>query len=260
MQLITKVLLAFCGLLSGYAQGQSVFNLEFSPNIIAGNVGSTVAVELIATQFTDIAGFQFALAYDNTKIKIVTADIPNNSTLENWNFFPPTGNINIFSTNHIKFSWNDPSDLNNTLTPNSVLCTLIFEILSVATTGICVNPLEQPLPLAFGQGNETAEFVSFTCANMTNTNQPNQTNHLSLTVAPNPIVETAAISFNALESAPVEINIINTLGQNCWQRSMTAQAGENKISIDRTQFPTTGLYYITLQHATGRTAYPIWVQ
>jgi Cohesin domain len=260
MRLITKLLLGFFGLISCFVQAQSVFHIDSTPGEISGTVGSTIAVDLIATQFTDIAGFQFALAYDNTKIKIVSVDIPGNSTLTNWNFTPPTGNINIASTNHIKFSWNDPSGSNNTLAPNTVLCTLFFDILAEGSSVICLDPLVQPVARAFGTGNLAAEFVSFNCEEITRTGQLDEVDGFNVKVAPNPITSNAEVYFTTTTSTSVELGIINTLGQNCWQRSMTTQAGENKISIDRTQFPASGLYYITLQHATGRTAYPIWVQ
>jgi gliding motility-associated-like protein len=159
MRLVINTLIALFVLISGAATAQPVFNLTFTPQQPAGPVGSTVDVVVTAAEFTNIAGFQFAMYYDPTKLQVSTVVMPTDPPLGAWNFSPPTGNINIAQAGYVKFSWNDPSGFNNNLDPNTVLCTVRFSVLNAAGTPVYVAPTVQPLARAFGQGNVTANFT-----------------------------------------------------------------------------------------------------
>jgi gliding motility-associated-like protein len=159
MRLVINTLIVFFVMFTAGVTAQPVFNLTFTPQQPAGPVGSTVDVVITAAEFTNIAGFQYAMYYDATKLQVSTVIMPTDPPLLSWNFSPPAGNINIAQAGFVKFSWNDPAGSANNLDPNTVLCTVRFTVLNAAGSPVYVAPTIQPLARAFGSGNVTANFT-----------------------------------------------------------------------------------------------------
>jgi Cohesin domain len=253
MRLFTKVMVAFLGLTLGVAQAQPRLDLNFSPTQVSGTVGSTIEVVVTAAEFTDIVGYQYTLVYDATKILAV-------SLISDEELFSAQlllTNYNLAQPGLIRFSW---YDINGpiSLAPNTELFRLYFDVLETGNTEICVDPNLQPLKRAFSTGNVTAEFVTNLCQTTTSTATVGS-DFNGVSVVPNPLVNSAQLTFSMPSAKAVELNIVNVLGQQVVSRVIDAQEGGNTYALDRDIFPVAGLYYVTLQHQQGRSVYPLWV-
>jgi Cohesin domain len=130
-------------------------------------------------------------------------------------------------------------------TQSTTFPTIFFEILR--------NPGPQFFNLnntALTQGEVTVGIVS---------TQEADNNAIPMLVAPNPIEEAANLTFVADRTSPVLLTIVSPLGQVASQRWLTAAIGANQIRLSSEMFSGSGLYYISLQHAFGKSVCPIWV-
>ena len=173
MKPIFNVLLGLLLSFSTFTLGAQVLNLSFSPAQPGGSVGSVITVDVIANKFEGIAGAQFPILYNASKlqfktIKNLTPDLPNFNYQQATGTpplcpggTPPPCNTNIDNPvpGKISLVWFDPSGAGAYLNDNTVLFSIEFTVLATGNTPIYIGAAAPPSINVFGEGNVPATFT-----------------------------------------------------------------------------------------------------
>jgi gliding motility-associated-like protein len=161
MKPIFNTLVALLVLFSASLLNAQTLTISFSPAAPSGTVGSNITVDVIANDFTNIAGMQFPILFDKTKLEFqsantLTPDLPNfiYGTPPN-----PSSIANPVGTNKVSVVWFDPSGAPNFLAPNAILFKMVFKVLVAGTSNIYIGNAPPPSINVFGEGNVPAIFT-----------------------------------------------------------------------------------------------------
>ena len=148
-------------------------NIQFSPAAPGGTVGSVITVDVVAQTFEGIAGAQFPILYDNTKLQFktihtLTPDLPNFVYAEpnamtglcpGGSAPPCATSIANSAPGKIAMVWFDPSGAGNYLDANTVLFKIEFTVIAAGNSSIYIGASAPPAINVFGENNAPATFT-----------------------------------------------------------------------------------------------------
>ncbi len=73
------------------------------------------------------------------------------------------------------------------------------------------------------------------------------TESYSLGIYPNPVFSRATLSFTSGTGGKASVKLINSLGQDAWEREVNIAAGENKLNINDLSGLTPGVYVVLIE-------------
>lgn len=157
-----------------------------------------------------------------------------------------TGDYNVLVSNNGSLGWPNYNRLDNAVIyqGNSSTSTNIY------TRAIKTNKIE-------GQGNETGLIANhewgiwYATGNrnlMVNTNEQAAA-ALQLQVNPNPATDCVRVTFTTAAAAPVQLSLVNLLGQTLQNRTVESAAGQNSFDLNLQGLPT-GTYLVRIQTGT----------
>ena len=97
---------------------------------ISTNTGETICLDVTAQDFIELNGIQFTILYDETALQFESVGAFNLP------FLTESGNFNTTVPGQIAFSWNDESLNGVTLTSDSTLFEVCFEVIGTSSTAI----------------------------------------------------------------------------------------------------------------------------
>lgn len=168
---INLILIGFLLCISPSLKAIDTLQLSFSPSIITGNVGDTVSVNVIGKKFTNIAGIQFSMQFDTSKLKTwrIPAVPSASATIVNFNpglvGIGASGNFNIKDTSgQIFVTYVSPSDPITLASNDTVLFTLRLVLKNNTNVGLAftLNPVEAEVTY-IENGNTTIYTPKFSC-------------------------------------------------------------------------------------------------
>lgn len=193
MKPIFNTLVGLLVLFSASMLNAQTLTISFNPAAPSGTVGSNITVDVIANEFDGIAGMQFPILYDKTKLEFqsaidLTPDLPNfiYGTPPN-----PSSIANPAGSNKVSVVWFDPSGAPNYLAPDAILFRIVFKVLVAGSSNIYIGNAPPPAINVFGEGNTPATFTyptgppvinGFALVMPTEEVQPNDTVCLPVTV------------------------------------------------------------------------------
>ena len=161
MKPIFNTLTALLVFFSASLLNAQTLTISFNPAAPTGTVGSNITVDVIANEFTGIAGMQFPILYDKAKLEFqsaidLTPDLPNfiYGTPPN-----PSSIANPSPGGKVSVVWFDPSGAPNYLAPNAILFRIVFKVLVAGTSNIYIGNAPPPAINVFGEGNIPATFT-----------------------------------------------------------------------------------------------------
>lgn len=174
MKPIFNTLIGLLLLLSATVLNAQVLNISFSPAAPGGTVGSVITVDVVAQKFEGIAGAQFPILYDATKlqfktVKSLTPDLGTSFIYNEVNqatglcpggSAPPCAtSIANSAPGKVAMVWFDPSGTGNYLTDNTVLFKIEFTVLAAGTSNIYIGAAPPPAINVFGENGVPATFI-----------------------------------------------------------------------------------------------------
>lgn len=161
MKPIFNTLVGLLVLFSATLLNAQALTISFNPAAPSGTVGSNITVDVVANEFNGIAGMQFPILYDKTKLEFqsaidLTPDLPNfiYGTPPN-----PSSIANPAGTNKVSVVWFDPSGAPNYLAPDAILFRIVFKVLVAGPSNIYIGNAPPPAINVFGEGNTPVTFT-----------------------------------------------------------------------------------------------------
>ena len=219
--------------------------------------GDTVEIDITVANFTDIGSVQFALIWDNSVIHY--RDLRNfglanlTSNMQNNNNF----GFAQLNDGKLRFSWLDPNGAATTLDDNTVIFTVVFDVVgalgqtSDLTIGACnTAPI---LEVEVGDENGIAIADVVTSSGVFTVGPPNATSE-SITKdftlyqnQPNPFTKDTNIRFSLKNRTDTHLSIYDYTGKVIYERVATLDSGDHIENISRTVFPAAGGYFYRLK-------------
>lgn len=217
-----------------------------TPNVTVEE-DQTIDLAVKVQNFTDILSLQYSMRWDPTVLEFV----------EIKNFDLPTtgGDLNFGTTNSfegvLSFAWIDPNLSGVDKPDNATIFQVSFNAIGQPgdTTTVAIANAPAVIEAVNLQGEMT-----YTIENgLVTINNPNATADLTLTSQfsldqniPNPFSEKTQVNFELFETSDVEFRIFNNFGQILYNFQNKMGAGAYNLSFDKTLFPTTGIYYYSI--------------
>lgn len=129
---------------------------EFTLSDAQGNPGDVVSVDLKVDHFKDVIGFQFAVKYDNTKLKVVSVKNLNSRidefSLDNVDFSRVNADLGLITVSYV----NARKDDGFTLPDGDLFFTIEFEIIATENSTTVVDI---PPKVDFGEFDRVTEII-----------------------------------------------------------------------------------------------------
>lgn len=161
MKPIFNTLVALLVLFSASLLNAQTLTISFNPAAPSGTVGSNITVDVVANQFDGIAGMQFPILYDKTKLEFQSA-ISLTPDLPNFIYGAPPNPSSIAAPapgGKVAVVWFDPSGAGNYLSPNTSLFKIVFKVLATGSSSMYIGNAPPPAINVFGEGNTPATFT-----------------------------------------------------------------------------------------------------
>ncbi len=215
--------------------------------------GQTIDVPVRVNGFTDVIAMQFSVRWDPTVLEFIEIkdfDLPSSS-----------GDLN-FNTNNsfngiLTFLWFDQSAEGIDKPGDAIIFNLSFLVIGQPGDTTTVAIANDPALIEVVDINGE---MSYTIDNgLVTIEDPN---HVEMVAAasvrgelfqnqPNPFSLQTRIDFDIWENSGFEFRIFNNFGQILYEFQNKSGTGTYNLTIDRSLFPTTGIYYYALQTDTG---------
>lgn len=213
---------------TGKKSNNGSINLELSSDSQSYNSGEMIKMPLNLDTEMDLAGFQFDLVYDNSKIEIL--DVTGTGISLDANNYSVTDNS-------IKLSWNGEASGNSGI-----------EIHAIAKTTIS-NPAElisvkqnSPLQSAIYGTNDDLLIPNVIYST-------DQVDWISKNI-PNPFSDLTQVTVVLEKNSQVQVSITDISGRLVMQETNLVNAGSHIIEITSEQLGEAGIYYMTVQTET----------
>jgi hypothetical protein len=264
----------FMGLLllltTAIAHAQTL-NISILPAQPSGAVGTTISVVVRANVFEGIAGMQFPITYDATKLKFnsintLAQDLPDfvfnqatgNPPLCPGGSLPPcTSSIGNPSPGKIALVWFNATGTGTYLDPNTTLFQIEFTVLATGVSNIFITPNTAPLIDVIGSNNIPATFIyDIPSAS----EEPAKSNVFDIKAAPNPFSEQTNLTFNIEKTGEIRLIITDIIGKICYEEKKYLDYGIHGTEIANSVLPSSGMYFVHLFSNGQHSVYPIVLQ
>jgi hypothetical protein len=227
------------------AAPRSIKLLTLKNQSLAAHQKTTIALTL--SQVKTLSGCQFDLRYDDKILTInaIRSNLPNFSE-EN------------FTLNHgaLRLSWFDAEAIKtSTITPTFYLDVtaesemVLSDALYLATKDSDINP--EVYDESLNISNLTLHFEKNTTFDKT---------FFASTIQPNPLTNNGLVKFNLPSSEAVSFRIFDVTGKLIFAQTKNYSEGLQQIEIEKTTFPSSGLYFYELKTSFGKAAGKVVVE
>lgn len=214
--------------------------------------GELIEVKVRFSDFESITSMQFALEFALDQLEF--SDLVIGDVLHDFD----EQNIGLYGLDQgiIRVVWATSSENAQTLDPNDVVFTLVFECRNFddlklsGAMGIAENDIR---PLAFSSQLEMPIKAMFEEALSTG-DIPGEINRFSAVAQPNPFRSQSLIMVNMPVAGEVEFEIYGSDGRLLNQFVRTLPAGMGEVIIDDQLIHQSGLYFIKLRTESGATS------
>lgn len=241
----------FC--VSAYAQ--PVFMIEDQS---VESTATTLTVPVQVVNFTNIAGVQFSINWDTDVLSL--SGIDDNFGLPSMSVESNFGQMEA-ANGKLGFFWFNPPTTGLDLDDDTAIFTLEFDVVQPITettvteigfggspTSIEVTDGNSEIESTFGEGTMVFNYET--------TAVFNTAPHIVQVSAcsPNPIKDVATLEIDLIEAADVQLSIISQDGKIVTQRKQSFLAGQSIIELDKSDFTSSGVYYIELVSSSFKTS------
>jgi hypothetical protein len=201
--------------------------------------GDEIWVPFTLGQLHSIEGFQLALSYTTSKLKLHDV-IPG--VLPGFN----TTNISTPTPGTIKALWYNVD--NETVDPGDILFTLHFKTLQDGQIADEIILSDALTPISVYDDNSTSS-ISFSAQSVDIVSNDEQYYlDQSIEIYPNPFSRNANVYFVARQETDFQLKVMNTAGQELFNYKGRANNGINHLEIDALK--VSGTYYLIMQLGT----------
>ncbi|OAV43905.1 T9SS type A sorting domain-containing protein [Lewinella sp. 4G2] len=275
---ITTLLCVLATLLtfSGYAQGTvdtlcgaNTDQVQVCIGDVCSDAGVEVCVPTFIGQFDALAGIQFRLAFDSTRLAYTRFTAANARLEAGSTVLSPGPGL-------VSASWNDPDLTGLTFPPNEAAFEFCFNVLDTAATpitffepdvtlrafdilGVVVeagsspgsinqncNPVAPTCNDGIMNGEETGIDCGGPCVSCTTSTDETGMQDDRFTVSPNPLTQNSILRVDLNYATRGELEIIDSQGRVITKSTIEVQPGVLDIPLSFAQFPRFGTYVIQL--------------
>ena len=209
------------------SQVRSNKNLKLSTTSKIDEGSNILIMEISSENFQSILGFQTTLAFTSKSLEYIgveggALDMTSNNIGKR---FSEDGLLAL--------SWSSPEEINSG--SNEVLFNLIFRVKDSNYQNLKISNEITSTEVYFG--NETSNNILI---------DDKQTKLLLEQNVPNPWFDKTEIAFSKSEKGNVNLVVYDLFGKQIYNKSLEAVIGMNRISIDRTDIPNSGIYLYEL--------------
>lgn len=234
----TLTVLLFLSIVSLQAQ-----NVVMTAMPVVAEENQTVSVDIQVQNWTDVAGAQWSMHWNagvlNFK-EITNFSLPGSA--EGSFGTPP-----VTDANTLTFSWFDESVQGVTLNDNSVLFTVVFDVVGsggdittfefdgMPTAIELVNPSLVELGVSFEPGDVTVDMSSSISTIHT-------ADFALYSNSPNPFKTTTNIVFDLHKKSETSLSVYSTTGKLLFEQKYDLPSGSHTLALSRDIFPAAGTY------------------
>ncbi len=206
--------------------------------------GQTYQVEVKASDFNEILGYQFTLGFDEAVIEVLGVKARDLPGLSEANF-----NLQRVTEGVLTSSWNHPTALN--LDDDTVL----FELEVRARQAITLSEvlyLSSRLTAteAYQENDNSVDLMDIALEYEDATGEVQQASRFELYQnKPNPFKDETVISFRLPEAGTVRLKVYDLSGKVLTMVTTSFEAGYNEVSIDKSDLDGSGVLYYELSTA-----------
>lgn len=244
--MIKKLLLYFALLL------WFVVPIQAQPTILATDYtvdkNDIVKVDVVARNFEDLLGFQFAIDWDESVLEFVTIS----------DFILPgagAANYSISESGKLRIRWNNDSF---SIPHNATLFTIHFKAIGAPKDETIIeftddtNTSSTPFIIEFIDGAGNLVQVNFEngSARINGTISSTQVIENKAVLhqnSPNPFHTNTHIIFELKETEDLTFSIFDTLGKEVYKRTAKYSVGQHHMNIRNTDLPASGVYIYHLR-------------
>ena len=214
------------------------------------DANSIVEVDIVARDFDQLSGLQFAIDWDNSVLQFITVSdfaLPNAGS----------ANYNIYNTGKLRIQWfGDAFDVQN----NTALFTVRFQAIGSAHTTTPIQFMEDTntggtifaVELINGAGNIIDTVFEDGSVTVTGPNASPTIENASVELlqnVPNPFTNHTYITFELKKTETITFSIFDTLGKEVFKRTAKYTVGQHHMKIENTDLPTSGIYTYQIRGA-----------
>jgi hypothetical protein len=220
-------------------------DLELRTERIGAAHGEIIEIPFYAENFTGIEDLQFALKFNNEKLKFEEVIVSEEADLTNL----ASGTSDAVD-GLIYFSWFNVNGQFSTINSSSPIFTLKFQALEFLQSS------DEYFSIDFSHMNPVAHNVIGQNLNIDINNQTTvATNNptlldFSLSNFPNPFTNETDIEFDLPYSSKAQVSVQDELGRVIWELNGDFVKGNNKIKINASKWDA-GLYYYSIRLDEG---------
>jgi 5-hydroxyisourate hydrolase-like protein (transthyretin family) len=198
--------------------------------------GETFTMDFTAQDFNNIAGYQFTLGFDNSKVEVVeVATALEGLSADNFG-------MTKLSEGVITTSWNNSRGVS--LENNAVIFSVTFTATADVNTADVFDINSRYTASEAYNGSDLLDVVlEFNGQEVTSGFELYQN-------TPNPFKAETSIGFNMPEAGSVTLKVFDVSGRILSMMEMDAAKGFNSVNINRADLDATGVLYYQLETAT----------
>ena len=233
---IVALLLAF----NTFAQ-KTYPTFVLNPTSPASDIGSTVEVQVLAKNCTDISGFQYSIKWDAARYEFVSLKDLAISGLTPASF--------VATKNSVAMVWTTPTGNNIAFTENSSIFTIVLKSLKKDwVKDICFAAIPVDMEVVSGLSIVTAKFEGLDCSFTTGTNDLLE--NKAAKAFPNPFSNQLNLDLNVAQSQNATVLLVDMLGKMVFSTTKNLNEGQQNITIDVENIPN-GAYTYMVKMADG---------